>query len=379
MLRMTEGLPCLRVKFETRALRLSHPDGRASVVWINEAVRLAAALAAIATFYVAWFVYEDEERRLQNKIETWWLQFDDIRSKMVSRQTAFVIIVAQRASDILDRMFGQALFGKDSIATAVCLAIGGLYLFPQVFFALFPVGATWGYIAAGFSILACAAAPLVSPHLRRLPRIIMWMFVAYLVATAMLMILEFVLSVLSGTAVKASSLLDFSPSQLLGIAALLVGIALTLFEVAVARHAMRWTILARSEWPIVLGMALVSVPIGIVLVLWVKTLFLKLSAGTTSVDLVAITPQNLLFWWTVFLVVACFVSTALCGLLAIIASIMLLHRIIWPLTSRVLYALGRYRLVQNKVALHAAGVTLAGIAITGVYGWQTILKHFGIT
>jgi len=207
----------------------------------------------------------------------------------------------------------------------------------------------------------------------------MWMFVAYLVATAALMILTFVLSVLSGTAVKASSLLDFEPQQLLLFAALLVGIALTLFEVAVARHAMRWTILARSEWPIVLGMALVSVPIGIVLALFVKTLFLKLAARNTSVDFISITPQNLLFFWTFIIVAACFVSTALWSLLAIIASIMLLHRIIWPLTSRVLYALGRYRLVQNKVALHAAGVTLAGIAITGVYGWQTILKHFGIT
>ena len=358
------------------------------MVWINEAVRLAAALAAIATFYVAWFVYEDEERRLQNKIETWWLQFDDIHSKMVSRQAAFVIIVAQRASDILDRMFGQALFAKDSIATAVCLAIGGWYFFSEVLLALFRAfvpdshggGAAWGYIAAGFSILACAAAPLVSPHLRRLPRVIMWMFVAYLVASAVVMILGFVLSVLSGTALKASSLLDFSPSQLLGNAALLVGIALILFEVAVARYAMRWTILARSEWPIVLGMALVSVPIGIVLALWVKTMFLKLTAGGTSVDLAVITPQNLLFWGAIVIVLACFVSTALCGLLAVIASIMLLHRIIWPLTSRVLYALGRYRLVQNKAAaLNAAGVTLAGIAITGVYGWQTILKHFGIT
>ena len=84
-------------------------------------------------------------------------------------------------------------------------------------------------------------------------------------------------------------------------------------------------------------------------------------------------------WGAIVIMLACFVSTALWSLLAIIASIMLLHRIIWPLTSRVLYALGRYRLVQNKVALHAAGVTLAGIAITGVYGWQTILKHFGIT
>jgi len=43
-----------------------------------------------------------------------------------------------------------------------------------------------------------------------------------------------------------------------------------------------------------------------------------------------------------------------------------LHRIIWPLTSRVLYAIGpHYRLAQNKMALNTAGVALAGVAITG--------------
>jgi hypothetical protein len=58
---------------------------------------------------------------------------------------------------------------------------------------------------------------------------------------------------------------------------------------------------------------------------------------------------------------------------------MFLHRLVWPLTSRLLYALERYQLVQNKLALNAAGATLAGIAITGRYGWQSILKLLGST
>jgi hypothetical protein len=44
--------------------------GRSPVIWIEFAVRLAAACAAAVAFYVAWFVYEDEERKLQNKVET---------------------------------------------------------------------------------------------------------------------------------------------------------------------------------------------------------------------------------------------------------------------------------------------------------------------
>lgn len=83
--------------------------------------------------------------------------------------------------------------------------------------------------------------------------------------------------------------------------------------------------------------------------------------------------------WACATIAMCLVSTALWGLLAAIASIMLLHRIVWPLASRLLlYALGRYRLVQNKVALNAVGATLAGIAITGAYSWQSIFKHFGV-
>jgi len=55
---------------------------------------------------------------------------------------------------------------------------------------------------------------------------------------------------------------------------------------------------------------------------------------------------------------------------------MLLHRLVWPLTSRVLYALPRYRIVQNKAALHAGALALTGIAM-GTNGLQSLLKVLG--
>lgn len=344
------------------------------MIWIHVAVRLASAFAALAAFYVAWFVYEDEERRLQNKIETWWLQFDDIRSKVVSRQAAFVVVVAQRANGVLDRMFGEALLAKDPIAEAVCLTLGGYYLWPAVVNAIMlGVGANGlGYAAAGILIYTCAAAPLVSPRLRPLPRAVMWMFAAFVLVSPVLHI---------GTHLKDySSFWDPRPQNLLVIVAVSAGIALTLFQVAVARYAMRSTIASRSEWPIVLGLVLASTPFGIALALFLVNLFRAIEVGNTSPGSVyVVTPSNILMIWACATIAMCLVSTALWGLLAAIASIMLLHRIVWPLASRLLlYALGRYRLVQNKVALNAVGATLAGIAITGAYSWQSIFKHFGV-
>jgi hypothetical protein len=344
------------------------------------AVRVAAACAAAAAFYVAWFVYEDEERQLQNKIETWWLEFDDIRSRMVSRQAAFVVVVAQRASGILDRMFGPALLARDSIAEAVCLTVAGFYFWPSMVSAILPrhgeIG--WASVAVGVPIFACAAAPLASPRLRLLPRAITWMFVAFLLASVVLHILLVGQHLLYGTPLRNSSFQDVAPQNLVLVPAFVASIALTLFHVAVARRAMRLTIEAQSEWPIVLGMAIVSVPIGIVCALFMTILFRSIAAGNTADSIYVVTPSNVLMIWAYATAVIGLASTTLWALLAIIAGIMLLHRLVWPLGSRLLYALGRYRLVQNKVALNAAGAALAGIAVTGSYSWQSLLKLLGI-
>lgn len=322
------------------------------MIWIEFAVRFAAACAAVVAFYVAWFAYEDEERRLQSKIETWWLQFDDIRSKMVSRQAAFVVVVAQRAIGILDRMFGASVLAKDSIAEALCLLSGSfvsvviLMVMAVAEQRFMPMIHKWWPVVP--LMYGCAAAPLLSPRLRLLPR--------------------------AGTGIFAAFILfQFFQSDYVQAAVFIVafssGIALTLFQVAIARYAMRSTIAARSEWPIVLGMVLVYVPAGILLASFLALWGIFGPEGEAEL----LTPTDFLLVLLFMVLAMCFLPTALWGLVMSIAGLMLLHRVVWPLTSRLLYALPRYRIVQNKAALHAAALALIGIAM-GTSGLQSILK-----
>lgn len=351
-------------------------EGRSLVTWIDEVVRVAAALAALAAFYVAWFVYEDEEKKLQNKIETWWLQFDDFRTNLVSRQAAFLVVVALRASEILDRLFGPKLVGKDAIAAAVSLTIGSYYLSLALVVAYLRQGHPRIVGAVAVAIFACAFAPVASPRLRRLSRVVMWMFVAYVLVVCLLSLLQFGIGLLGYPSKDFASFRDPGAANLMVAAAVLTGIVLTIFQVSVARRAMRTTIAAKSEWPIVAGMIVVAVPVAIVLALSGEVALKTISSGV-PLEFQQITPSTTVALGAYVVGMGSFVSTALWGLVAAVASMMLLHRLVWPLASRLLYALGRYRLVQNKVALNTVGATLTGIAITGNYGWETVLRLFG--
>jgi hypothetical protein len=143
---------------------------------------------------------------------------------------------------------------------------------------------------------------------------------------------------------------------------------------------MRSTVAAQSEWPIIAGFALIALPVGIVLAVFVAIALKLLAPGIDLSSLAEHTTQSLVLALAMMGIgLACAVPTVLWALVALVAGMMLVHRLAWPLASRLLYALGpRYRLVQNKVALNAAGVMLAGVAITGNYGWQAILRHFGV-
>jgi hypothetical protein len=57
--------------------------------------------------------------------------------------------------------------------------------------------------------------------------------------------------------------------------------------------------------------------------------------------------------------------------------IMLLHRVAWPLASRLLYSLQRYKIVQSKKILNAISVVLLGYAIPGAKGYLIFLKLVG--
>jgi hypothetical protein len=340
-------------------------------------VRALAGSAGVAILYVAWFVYEDEEKLLQSKIESWWLQFDDLRQNMISRHAAFISIVAQKAKEALDRLFGPILLATDSVAVATSLGVTGVFLVEVYYkYTHADLGASWEVAAiAGIAFVAfvCGIAPLASARFRRLPRVLLRVILVCVVLYTIGVFITFIVYTINGDVpsgfLSMLSLATYSLALPLGFVA---GIALTLLQIVIARRAMELTVASKSEWPIIAGMFLVSVPIGIVISLLVvlATKFDFNSSGAFT------TAYGILFTLVSLMGVMSIIAVAFWLLIAGITSVMVFHRITWPLASRVLYALPRYRVVEKKKTLNAVGIALLGVAISGATGWQVILKHF---
>ena len=53
-------------------------------------LRIIAGLAGALLLYVAFFLYEDEEARIQNRLEQIWKRIDALQSSAMSKEVAFL-------------------------------------------------------------------------------------------------------------------------------------------------------------------------------------------------------------------------------------------------------------------------------------------------
>lgn len=141
-------------------------------------------------------------------------------------------------------------------------------------------------------------------------------------------------------------------------------------QVAVARRALELTGSLKSEWPIVLSTVLV----GILLIVIDFAISFSPEYRDTEEAPKLMLALFIVLW---FGIVGSLVSFAIYVAFASIAGFMLVHRVAWPLASRLLYSLQRHKIVQRKKALNAIGAAFLGVAIPGVKGWQTFLKLIG--
>jgi len=58
----------------------------------------------------ALFLYEDDEKKLQNYMEEWWIRVDDLKAQAMSGQAAFGKTVAEATKSGFDGIFGKKLF-----------------------------------------------------------------------------------------------------------------------------------------------------------------------------------------------------------------------------------------------------------------------------
>jgi hypothetical protein len=65
-------------------------------------------------------LYEDEQGRIQNKLEEWWVKLRDQEDSAISRHAAFMRAVARLATHGFDRVFGERIFSFRALWVSGC-------------------------------------------------------------------------------------------------------------------------------------------------------------------------------------------------------------------------------------------------------------------
>lgn len=86
-------------------------------------LRVLAGIAGATAIYAALFLYEDEQGKIENRLEEWWIRLDDQRNAAVSRNTAFMRGIARLATAGFDRLFGRRLVSVHAFGVSSALSM----------------------------------------------------------------------------------------------------------------------------------------------------------------------------------------------------------------------------------------------------------------
>jgi len=97
---------------------------------LHTSLRIVAGLAGGLSLYAALFLYEDEQGRIQNKLEEWWVKLRDQEDSAISRHAAFMRAVARLATHGFDRVFGERVFSFRALWVSGWYSLASYILFP---------------------------------------------------------------------------------------------------------------------------------------------------------------------------------------------------------------------------------------------------------
>ena len=290
------------------------------------------------------FLYEDEEGKIQSRVQEWWIKLDDKQSASRSRVAAFMQEVARLTAQGFDSLFGKRLLSLRFIVVSVYLSIASFFLFGLLTFSMIrnPGSLTrHGLFLSFLSFLTLASFPALLGEGRtfgdRLFRGIWWAVIPVF-ALSISGFLVFVYKRFGAASTFRGiglALLPFAISFVVDLAY----IVLTRWILRRIRGIDRVSeiVLMLTEYFLILAIILVGLPdIGLLAAKYSLRVggFTILSVSFDSIDILV----------------------AFSGLL--VALVLFFHRLFWPFIQRPLYVIQRFRLIKNKKWLIVTGVIL---------------------
>jgi hypothetical protein len=335
-------------------------------------LRLIATVIAVSLIY-AGQLYETEEGKLQSRLEDLWIKVDDVRGKALSGTTVFLKVVAQLFNSLLNRIFGEKLVSFRALTISCCYAIATTGVLPFLVLLTFSDKGVSSYFPEVFIIyFSIGTIPVL---LKREKWVTVWQTVIvtiFLWEYLIPFIQWLVLFYLPDKSALFWLILLFG----LGIA---ISFILYFLFVIVARWSLRRIADSNALVKIVFICLYNIIPI-IVFIVIVRILSLTLDYTLpTDIELDKINAENVLSDWgqrvsvffLVFVIAAFFVNSIFLFstlLFVFLAIILLLHRLIWPIIQRPLYALQRLEIAKRNKLLVRAGLLLL-ISVWGGLSW----------
>jgi hypothetical protein len=307
-------------------------------------LRYLAALIGILAYYVAFFMYEDQEGELQNRIEKLWMAVYDKAKLTGSRTIGLFNAVAEVVTRGFDRVFGRKLFSFQSVGVSTSYSFAGLFLFFSfVLINLIPGSSRaasvpaatlkeltrigWLSLVAGIICFLVAILPSFWPSrwfvgMSLIPYFFLYAQIAHLTPVRLTTRGEFAMLV----ALHASFLSD-------------------VLLIVVVRFSVRVLSTKASLSNMVLAaLAQVSLPLLLVGLPGLTGVYLRTEFGRARFEDIPLFIGS----FNLFTGLAS-------SIFALVLLFVLLHRAMWPVLSKVFYPLARYELVRNHKIMAGIG------------------------
>lgn len=292
--------------------------------------------------YVAIFLYEDEEGRLQNRLEVWWIKVRYGRDRALSRAAEIFAFSTKAASQLFDKVFGPRLLSLRAVAVSLCLSMASLNLFApllSIFGYGVPAPGSTSAIWTGLCFLAFGFGRSLfdTKWMSRLWNIVLILVLAQNFG-------EIIVRVVFQMGLHAAlRFLTF-----LGML-LTLSFAFDLLFLGLTRWMVRRTSVM-TKLPFMIGFLLLNILLAVALVfspvvILAKSMPDEHHPSLLSLAALAVIPLNS-------------VDVMLCLFVFFVLALFVVHRLLWPLLERPLYAIARYGLIKRKALLWAVGLAL---------------------
>lgn len=326
--------------------------------------RCVACIAGFIAFYVAFFMYEDEEGNWQNRLEALWVSIDDRARVTDSKFTALINKSANTLLQLSNRIFGKRLFSLQMVSVSANLSVALSLL---ALMALPFIAATGLHLAIKWSLVLsllphfmkecalCLFCGIVA--IRHQRRFILLLTFLPIVLFAGIPLLGAILDTAGPFAVVVMLQLDFMFAVILSVFTDVLAIAfLRRIFINIARNISMRAILKSVVSLIVTCAAAEVLPlVGF-------RLFVHGLGGIS--------------FFLTWLIVLNLTTVVYCLIPAVILVGLLVHKLIWPVLGKAVYPLARFKLLTNRPAMAGIGGLAFTFAITGQLAIDELLKLF---